>query len=103
MAVSVVAIIGKVIMPNGSGMPGGTIDVVLDRPFSAADGSVSQVIGGSFQVVVATDGTVSFNIVPNSGTGTSYTATFRTPDGTTWSDVWGSISASPSTQEIGDL
>jgi len=108
MAIATVTITGKVVRPDGAGVSGGNISVKLSQNATVADGAVEQVIGGTFDVVIAIDGSVNFVIVPNSGTGsitpagTTYTAVFEDPGREGFTKVW-DISAAPASQDIGDL
>ena len=108
MAIATVTITGKVVRPDGAGVSGGNIAVTLSENGTVDDAGVEQVIGGTFNVVIATDGSVNFEIVPNSGTGsitpagTSYTAVFETPGREGFTKIW-TIAAAPAGQDIGDL
>lgn len=110
MAPALVTIAGKVLGPDGNGIPGGEIRVSLTPPGgSVDDGGTDQVVsGGDLVVPIGSDGSVSFTIIPNTGTGSilpagsSYRARFRSNDGRTWEDSW-TIDVAPSSQDIGDL
>lgn len=110
MAPALVAITGKVLGPDGVGIPGGEIRATLQPPGgSVVDGSVDQVVsGGPLLIPIASDGAVAFNIIPNSGTGSitpagsTYRAVFQSNDGRTWEKSW-SVPASPASADIGDL
>lgn len=108
MAIATVSVTGKVVKPNGSGVDGGQISITLSTNGTVDDAGTQQVIGGTFVVNIGSDGTVSFSIVPNSGTGsitpagTTYKAVFEAGDGDRWTKTW-SVAASPGSQDIGDL
>lgn len=108
MAIATVAITGKVVKPNGQPADGGTLRVTLSDSGTVDDTGTEQVIGGTFETPIMGDGTVSFSIVPNSGTGsitpagTTYTAVFETSDSEIWTKTW-SVAAAPASQDIGDL
>jgi len=109
MAPATVTIGGKVVGPNGIGIPGGEIKITLQPPGgSADDGGTEQVIGSELVVTIASDGTVAFSLIPNNGAGSitpagsKYRARYRSNDGRQWSKLW-DVAASPGSQDIGDL
>jgi hypothetical protein len=109
MALPLVAITGKVVLPDGTAVIGGSIALELSTSGSAVDATVSDRIGGRAVETIASDGTVSFNIIPNDAItnpiNTSYRVTFfaTTTNGQSrWVELW-QVTSSPQTQNIGSV
>lgn len=103
MAVVLVAVVGKILLPDG-GSTGGDIEVRLSPAGSTDDGGTEVVVGGMFTTPIATDGSVSFNIIPNDvilPTGSKYNAKIILADGREFDKVWDIATGTP--QDIGDL
>lgn len=106
MAVTLVAVSGKVLLPDGTGTPGGTLVITLSKEGSVEDaGTGTQRVAAVKTVTIGSDGSVSFNVVPNdtiTPSGTIYRADYKLPSGVSWSEYW-DIASSPSSLEIGDI
>ncbi len=107
MAIEITTITGKVILPDGTGAKGGTIDCRLSL-FGATvkDGTVDHIIGGVKRATISpADGSVSFALIPNdviTPAGTHWIAKVTLPDGTTYELRW-QLATSPDPVEIGDI
>lgn len=108
MAVPVVSVSGFVTPPSGGGVvDGGKIHFELStRGFVTddVDGSVKYTIAGVGSADVASDGSVSFNIIPNdliSPASTTWKISYVI-DGDRWEETW-VVSSSPSSQDLADI
>lgn len=109
-AVPTVAITGKVLTPDGSGVRSGTITCRLTTPGSALDGTTLQRVASEVTTTLAaTTGAVSFSLVPNDAitpTGSRYTCTYRAVvnngRAVQWAEQW-QLTSYPTSQAIGSL
>ena len=82
---------GKVLLPSGAAVQGGSIVCLLSEDGSVLDGSTSHKATRKMTVAVGTDGTVNFSLIPNDAitpTGTFYAVTGKLPNGDEWKDFW---------------
>src|SRR3990170_6154369 len=105
MAIPTTRITGKVILPDGTGAKGGTLDIKLSQDGATVkDGTIDHVLNGRKKVSIApADGSVDFYLVPNdavSPAGTHWVVTFTLPDGTVWTERW-QLATAPNPVEIG--
>lgn len=107
-AVPTVAITGKVLTPDGSGVRSGTITCRLTTPGSALDGTTLQRVASEVTTTLAaTTGAVSFSLVPNDAitpTGSRYTCTYRAVANNgrsvQWAEQW-QLASTPNPLPIG--
>jgi hypothetical protein len=106
MAVDTIEISGTLYKPNGVAARGGSIKIELSNPGTVLDTLGNrQKVNGITNVAIASNGGVSFDLVPNaniSPPNTFYVATIETPDGEKWKDYW-QLAAAPGTLNFGDI
>src|SRR3972149_6850022 len=106
MAVSTVVVNGKVLGPTGSGYSGKIVAELSARGY-ATDGGTKQWVGGKSKYAIASDGAVSFTILPNANltpAGSHYVVTFTLddPERSTWQEKW-QVAATPDPVNIGEI
>ena len=113
MAVETTTITGKVLLPGGAAPPVGSRLVIrLSQSGRAEDGGATQVVGGTIEgritsdgSVKAADGTSALMLVPNDAitpAGTYYRVEFSVPGGLGWTELW-NVTTSPDPVEVGDI
>ena len=106
MPLPLVTVTGDVLLPDGTGMIGGRIDVELvGGPATVSDGTTDHVVHQKGTYPIGLDGAVSFSILANDSMTpdtTSWRARFYPPDGRWFERTW-TVLASPTSQDIGDL
>ena len=107
MAIETTTISGNVYDANGVLATGGTIRCQLSHPGIARDlsNSKDEVIAGVITTSIASNGAVSFALVPNDAitpVGTVYLVKFQLPNGYSWTEYW-SVATAPDPVEIGDV
>lgn len=94
MAIPSRQIQGTILDPNGVGVNGGTIEFRLDIGSGTVQDdttTAAYVCGGTKHIVIGTDGTVDFNLVPNdeiSPSGSNWVATYRLPGIDMFRETW---------------
>ena len=106
MAIATISVTGKVLLPDGTGSPGGIIVITLSTQGSVEDDvDGTQRVAAVKAVTIASTGAVSFEIVPNdiiTPASTVYRADYRLPSGYTWTEFW-DIASDTDPLEIGDI
>jgi hypothetical protein len=98
-----VNVTGKVLLPDGTGAPGGTIQLRLSQPGTTDDAGSEQVVATLQEFTIASDGSVNFNAVPNDAinpAGTFYHVTYTLSTGEVATESW-QLASSPATIDIG--
>jgi len=101
MAIPLVSITGKVLLPNGTAVAG-TIEASLSQAGSVLDGAVSQQVAALATGTIGSDGTVTLSLVPNDAitpSGTSYRVRLRFGSAVVY-EIW-QLASTPSPIDVG--
>jgi len=107
MALETTTITGTIYDANGVVATGGRLLIRLSHPGIARDtgNSKDELVAGEVIIAIASNGAVSFALVPNdviTPVGTTYVVRVQLPNGYAWQEHW-SVASTPDPAEIGDI